>query len=321
MAAGAFTNKDPVGSGITGSANRDLIAPEMSALDKRLGKLVINRFTYRLLRLLGRFLRPPFDPAGVTLSFDQTAGARMAIITPDERHGEGAIILFHGGGFVFGRPEDIFPKAALFAKALGVPVICPAYRLAPEAPFPAALDDGHAAWQRVLAAANALAVNPAKIVIGGYSAGGGLAANLVHRLHDESGIQPAAQLLIYPMLDDRTAQRRELDTPRHSIWSNRNNRFAWPAYLGGHRSPASLNYAVAARRADLAGLPAVWVGVGTCDLFLDEVRDYARRLDEAGVAVSYEEVAGAIHAFDMDDNPMANSFTALQTAFLRDHVT
>jgi acetyl esterase/lipase len=301
------------------SANPPPIAPELAALDKRLGKLVVNPFTYRLLRLLGRYVRPPFNPAGVSLAWDNPGGQRMAIITPDERKGDGALILFHGGGFVFGRPEDIFPKAALFAKALGVPVICPAYRLAPQAPFPAALDDAHAAWHRVLARARELAINPAKIVIGGYSAGGGLAANLVQRLHDEGGTQPAGQLLIYPMLDDRTAARRELDAASHSIWRNTSNRFAWPAYLGG-RDPAAIPYAAAARRADLAGLPPTWIGVGTCDLFLDEVRAYARRLEEAGVAVSYDEVAGAIHAFDMDDNPLAHAFTALQTEWARQHV-
>lgn len=302
------------------SANPPAIAPELAALDKRLGKLVVNRFTYRLLRVLGRFLRPPFKPEGVHLSYDNHAGKRMAIITPDERMSDGALILFHGGGFVFGRPEDIFPKAAFFARKLGVPVICPAYRLAPQAPFPAALDDAHASWQRVLANADGLGINPAKIIIGGYSAGGGLAANLVHRLHDEGGIQPAAQLLIYPMLDDRTAQRRDLDAVRHSIWNNRNNRFAWPAYLGGQAERASAPYAVAARRTGLAGLPAAWLGIGTCDLFLDEVREYAQRLAAAGVAVSYEEVAGAIHAFDMDDNRLAHSFTASQAEFAAKYV-
>lgn len=302
------------------SANPPAIAPELAALDKRLGKLVVNRFTYRLLRLLGRYVRPPFDSAGVSLAWDQAGGQRMAIITPDQRKGDGALILFHGGGFLFGRPEDIFPKAALFAKALGVPVICPAYRLSPQNPFPAALDDGHAAWHHVLARAGELAINPAKIVIGGYSAGGGLAANLVHRLHDEGGTQPAGQLLVYPMLDDRTAGRRELDAINHSIWRNTSNRFAWPAYLGAGRDAAAMPYAVAARRTDLAGLPPTWIGVGTCDLFLDEVRVYARRLEEAGVAVSYDEVAGAIHAFDMDDNPLAHAFTALQTEFVRRHV-
>lgn len=303
------------------SANPPPIAPELAALDKRLGRLAVNRFTYRLLRVMGRFLRPRFDPAGVSLTFDRTGGERMAIVTPETRSGEGALILFHGGGFLFGEPEGMFAKAALFANALGVPVICPAYRLAPQAPFPAALDDAHAAWHRVLARAPELGIAPTKVAVGGYSAGGGLTANLVHRLHDEGGPQPAAQLLIYPMLDDRTAQRRELDAVRHSIWNNTSNAFAWPTYLGRHPDPAALAYAVAARRADLAGLPPTWLGVGTCDLFLDEVRAYAERLAAAGVPLTFEEVAGAIHAFDMDDNPLADAFTVQQVIFLRRHIS
>lgn len=302
------------------SANPGKVAPEVAALHAKLGKLVVNGWTYRLLRLFGGLLRPRFSADGVSLQ-DITAGrARMTIITPPERRSSGALVLFHGGGFVFGARQDIFPKAAHMAKALGVPVICPSYGLAPQAPFPAALDDAHAAWREVLARAEAMGIDPARIVVGGYSAGGGLAASLVQRLHDEGGVQPAAQLLIYPMLDAATAAREELDPLRHSVWSNANNRFAWGAYLGGLGDPAARPYAIPAARADLSGLPPAWVGVGTCDLFLDEDRAYARRLAAAGVAVTYEEVAGGIHAFDMDDNPLAKAFTAAQIAFAAEHL-
>ncbi len=282
----------------------------------KLGKLVVNRFTYRLLRWFGGMLRPRFDAAGVSLADVRAGRTQMTIITPPERRGTGAMILFHGGGFVFGARQDIFPKAAMLAKTLGVPVVCPSYGLAPQAPFPAALDDAHAAWHAVLARAGALGIDPTKIIVGGYSAGGGLTASLVQRLHDEGGVQPAAQLLVYPMLDASTAQRQELDTPRHSVWSNGNNRFAWDAYVGGRADPARTPYAVPALRNDLTGLPPAWIGVGTCDLFLDEDRAYAQRLATSGVPVIYEEVAGGIHAFDMDDNPLAKAFTASQIAFI-----
>jgi acetyl esterase/lipase len=119
------------------------------------------------------------------------------------------------------------------------------------------------------------------------------------------------------MLDDRTAHQQRLDTPRHRVWSNRNNRFAWNAYLGAHARAEGLSYAVAARRADLSQLPPAWLGVGTCDLFLDEVRDYRTRLEAAGVEITYEEVAGAIHGFDMDDNPLGHRFTQTQLEFVR----
>lgn len=306
----------PFGDPHISSARPSPVAPELAAMHAKLGKLVINRFTYRLMRWFGGLLRPRFDPSGVTLAEVHDGRARMTIITPAEQRGAGAVILFHGGGFVFGQPQDIFPKAALLAKTLGVPVICPAYGLAPQAPFPAALDDAHAAWHAVLARADKLGIDRGKIVIGGYSAGGGLAASLVQRLHDEGGVQPVAQLLVYPMLDAITATREELDAPRHSVWSNRNNRFAWGAYLRGLAHPDAAPYAIPARRADLSGLPPAWIGVGTCDLFLDEDRAYAQRLAAAGVPVTYEEVTGGIHAFDMDRGPLAKAFTAAQIAFI-----
>ena len=89
-----MTNDAQSGNALAGSqqgtAPRDAIAPELAALDKRLGKLVVNRFTYRLLRLLGRFVRPPFDPAGISLDYDHTGGERIAIITPETRSCDGA---------------------------------------------------------------------------------------------------------------------------------------------------------------------------------------------------------------------------------------
>jgi acetyl esterase/lipase len=304
---------EPAGSVIPCSAHPSPVDPALAQLNKRIGNLVVNRFTYRILRVLGRLARPGFVPEGVTLEHD----GDTAIIYPLERTASGALMLFHGGGFVLGEPADLFPKAAMFARMLGVPVICPPYRLAPRAPYPAASDDALAAWQTAIAKAPEMGVDPARIVVGGYSAGAGLAASLVHRLRDAGGIQPAAQLLIYPMLDDRTAMQHALDTPRHRVWSNRNNRFAWTAYLGSNATAEGLAYAAAARRADLSHLPPVWLGVGTCDLFLDEVRAYRDRLAAAGIKVTYEEVAGAIHGFDMDDNPLAHRFTEAQLVFVR----
>lgn len=303
------------------SGNPAPIDPALEQLDKKVGNLVVNRFTYRIVRLLGRLTRPTLVPGSVTVEQGAQTDPHIAIIRPLERCGDGALMLFHGGGFVLGEPADLFPKAALFAKRLGVPVLCPAYRLSPEAPYPAAIDDAYAAWQKTIAAAAARAIDPAKIVVGGYSAGAGLAASLIHRLRDEDGIQPAAQLLIYPMLDDRTAQRRAIDKPRHRVWSNRNNRFAWKSYLGPQARPEKLKYAAAARRVDLAGLPPAWLGVGTCDLFLDEVREYRSRLTAAGIGIVYEEIAGAIHGFDMDDNPLGHAFTEMQLDFVRRYVT
>ena len=137
----------------------------------------------------------------------------------------------------------------------------------PEHPYPAALD-AHAAWTWLRGHAAA-----ERIVVGGQSAGGGLAAALVQRLYDE-GERPRAQWLFCPMLDDRTAARRGLDDAGHRVWDNRLNRFGWRAYLGTEPgAPGVPPYAVPARRDDVAGLPDTWIGVGDIDLFHDEARE------------------------------------------------
>lgn len=296
--------------------------PDFQAADRQIGWMIVNRWTYRILRLLGQFVLPKVDISGVQVSEDLAAGRGMQIVRPDTITGEGAVLLIHGGGFVLGSNKDILSKAVMVARECGVPVFCPAYRLGPEDPFPAGLDDCYSGWQWILGNASSLDIDPAKIVIGGYSAGGGHAAALVQRIHDDGGPQPSAQLLGYPMLDDRTAARRELDKPRHRVWSNRNNLFGWTSYLGGAPGEPSPPYAVPARRKDFSGLPPAWVGVGTSDLFLDEDRDYASRLREAGVEVTYVEVDGGIHGFDVaGESPLVRAFDASAVDFTRRFAT
>jgi len=164
-------------------------------------------------------------------------------------------------------------------------------------------------------------IDPTKIVVGGISAGGGIAAGLVQKLHDEGGIQPAAQLLIYPMLDDRVAANRELDELSHSVWNNHSsNIFGWSSYLGQDPGGEVQPYSVPGRREDLKGLPPTWIGVGTADLFLDEDREYAKRLEDSDVDVSYVEVAGGIHAFDGAQTQMGLDFVELQREFLNKYI-
>ena len=142
-------------------------------------------------------------------------------------------------------------------------------------------------------------MDPQRIAVGGASAGGGIAAGLALLSHDR-GVAPVAfQLLVYPMLDDRTVVRDDLDTRHVRVWTPGSNRYGWTSYLG--RQPGSDGvspYAAPARRVDLGGLPPAWVGVGSLDLFLDEDREYARRLRAAGVDCQLEVVDGAFHGFD-----------------------
>jgi acetyl esterase/lipase len=306
------------------SAKQAQMAPEFVELDRKAGWLVVNKYTYKIMRFLLNRTRPEFDKSGVDIQAADELGPGTIIVSPKhipstQGTGKGALILIHGGGMVMGSPGDILAQATRFAVELGIPVICAGYRLAPQAPFPAPLDDCLNVWLAVQDHAEAMGIDAGKVVIAGYSAGAGLAASLAQSLLDQGTAQPAAQLLVYPMLDDRTAANRDLDKPRHRVWSNRNNLFGWTSFLGHAPGGAAPQYAAAARRENLAGLPPTWLGVGTCDLFLDEGRVYAQRLSEAGVDTIYLEADGGIHAFDAAGTDIAKAFVAAQMDFVRKH--
>jgi acetyl esterase/lipase len=229
----------------------------------------------------------------------------------------GALVWIHGGGLVMGTPEAGDELCGRFAAELGIVVVSVDYRLAPEHPFPAGLDDCYAALSWVHARAEDLGVDTAKVVVGGDSAGGGLAACLAQLAHDRGGPDVCFQLLQYPMLDDRTALRTDVDA---LTWTNTSNRYAWSAYLGHPvRTDEPRPYAAAARRDDLSGLPPAWIGVGTIDLFHDECVDYAARLEAAGVDCRVHIVPGMYHAAERVV-PKAPSMVAMlddMTAALR----
>jgi acetyl esterase/lipase len=184
------------------------------------------------------------------------------------------------------------------------------YRLAPEHPYPAPLEDCYSALTWL---AGLPAVDPARVAIGGASAGGGLAAALALLARDRGEITPVLQLLAYPMLDDRSgAVPKNLN---YRLWSPKSNRFGWAAYLG----TADPQVAVPARRDDLSGLAPAWIGVGTHDLFHDQDLAYAERLTAAGVPCDVEVVPGAFHGFDavVPKAAVSRSFFASQCASLR----
>jgi acetyl esterase/lipase len=174
----------------------------------------------------------------------------------------------------------------------------------------APLEDCYAAltWLAALPA-----VDPARVAIGGASAGGGLTAALALLARDRGEVTPTLQLLAYPMLDDRSASGPE--NPNYRLWTPKSNRFGWAAYLGN----ADPNVAVPARHEDLSGLPPTWIGVGTNDLLHDENLAYAKRLTAAGVPCDIEVVQGAFHGFDqvVPKAAVSQAFFASQCASLR----
>ncbi len=142
---------------------------------------------------------------------------------------------------------------------------------APKHPFPIGLENSYSALKWVVSHSQRLGIDTKRIAIGGASAGGGLAAALVQLAHDRQEIKPVFQLLVYPMLDDRTVLRLDVDDSNNIPWNQKSNRFGWESYLGKKCGAEDVpEYSVPARRKDLTGLPQAWIGVGTVDIFHDE---------------------------------------------------
>jgi acetyl esterase/lipase len=175
------------------------------------------------------------------------------------------------------------------------------YRLAPETPFPGPVEDCYAALVWLHEQAKLLGVDPARIAIGGESAGAGLAAALGLLARDRGKAPVAFQMLIYPMLDDRTGATS--DPHPYSgefIWTAESNRFGWASLLGGAPGGGDVSrYAAPARAENLAGLPPTFIAVGGLDLLLEEDLEFARRLTRAGVLTELHVYPGAYHAPDM----------------------
>jgi len=231
-----------------------------------------------------------------------------------------ALLWMHPGGWVLGSIELDDLLAAQLAKDNECVVVSVDYRLAPEHPFPAALHDCYAALAWLGGEAQALAVDPSRIAVGGSSAGANLAAALALLARDRGGIRPAFQLLVYPALDDRTAGPAGEGRPETLFWSRQNGVDAWTAYLGRPPGGGDVSgYAAPARAGDLSGLPPAYLAVGALDAFLDENVDYARRLLGAGVAAELHVWPGACHAFDVfgAGSRIGQRFIAERNAVLR----
>jgi acetyl esterase/lipase len=255
-------------------------------------------------------------PAGVEI-LTLSSGIGIRLHRPPEATGRGPGLLWiHGGGYVIGSAAQDDVVCRRLARELGVTVAAVDYRLAPEYPYPTGLEDCYSALTWL---AGLPAVDPERVAIAGASAGGGLAAALALLVRDRGEIDLAAQVLVYPMLDDRSATEDGLDHPSHRLWTQSANYYGWSSYLGD----ADPNVAVPARRDDLDGLPPAWIGVGTVDLFHDEDLAYAERLRATGVDCEVEVVDGAFHGFDgvVPKATVAQSFLASQIEFLRGRLT
>jgi acetyl esterase/lipase len=283
--------------------------PDLRRVARLAPRALVGPRSLRVIRTLSE-LRGGKTPDGVeVLTLGSGVGVRLhrpvGVSQPTA-----ALLWIHGGGYVMGTARQDDALCQRFVRELGVTVAAVDYRLAPEHPYPAPLEDCYSALTWL---AGLPSVDPARVAIGGASAGGGLAAALALLARDRGEISPVLQLLAYPMLDDRSGALSK--NPNYRLWGPKSNRFGWAAYL----CTADPQVAVPARREDLSGLAPAWIGVGTHDLFHDEDLAYAERLTAAGVPCHVEVVQGAFHGFDMvvPKAAVSQAFFASQCASLR----
>jgi acetyl esterase/lipase len=246
-------------------------------------------------------------PAGVMARTIQGSpggkNVRIYIIgANDGKRSRPALLYMHGGGFISGSTASSWPKFSglqKLAQEHDCLIVSVDYRLAPETPFPGALEDSYAALKWLRANAGVLGADAGRILIMGESAGGGLAATLAIAARDRGEVPIRFQLLIYPMLDDRTGSTRE-PAPQigNFIWTRQSNRFGWTSLLGMPAGSPNVPYgSVPARVENLRGLPPTYLAVGALDLFVDEDIAYAGRLVDAGVPTEFYLAPGAYHGF------------------------
>lgn len=250
-----------------------------------------------------RPLNESVDVTGIAVTDHQVPGAPgspdvlVRVYAPEPAPPDGgrpALLDIHGGGFVLGSIEMEHGLAVKVARGLDAVVAAVEYRLAPEHPFPAAIDDCYAALVWLHDHAAELGIDPARIGVGGQSAGGGLTAGTVLLARDRGGPKVCFQFLGIPELDHRletTSMRTFLDTP---MWNRGNAIKSWAWYLGGHHGDVS-PYASPAIAEDLRDLPPTYLTTMEFDPLRDEGILYGLRLLEAGVQVELHSYPGTFH--------------------------
>lgn len=218
----------------------------------------------------------------------------VALVRPRDPVGAlSALVWIHGGGFVMGTIAALATECALAAD-LGIAVLAVEYRLSPEHPYPAAIDDCATALNWLVEHADELGIDTRRLGLGGISAGAGIAAALALRIRDSGSISPVLLALEIPVLDDRletASMRAFLDTP---MWTRTNAEHSWAAYLRGLEGDVPA-YAAPARATDLSGLPPTFIQACEFDPMRDEDISFALRLLEAGVPTELHVYPGTFH--------------------------
>lgn len=231
---------------------------------------------------------PPDGPGEIRIRVHRPVGAEGDLP---------CLYWMHGGGYVLGVPEQDDERFDRWCTRFGIMGVCVQYRLGPEHPYPAGLEDCYAGLKWVKEHGGEIGIDTSRVGIGGPSGGGGMAAALGLLVRDRAEFPIDYQLLIYPMIDDtRTSTTANWTVP---VWDTESNTFGWQSYLGPLFGTDDIPYTAAPSRCeDLSGLPSTYIMVGTLDGFCDEDITYAQRLNQCGVPVELHVYPGAPHGFE-----------------------
>ncbi|WP_217140770.1 alpha/beta hydrolase [Streptomyces sp. AC627_RSS907] len=229
-----------------------------------------------------------------------TAGVPLLVCRPTGARGRLPVLYYlHGGGMVMGHARQHLDYVLEWAEELGAAVVSAEYRLAPEHPYPAALDDALAGITWIATRGREAGIDPERVLVTGFSGGGAVAAGLTLRLRDGRDLRPVGQMLVCPMLDDRNDTCSAVQFAATGGWNRATNEAAWSHVLGARRGTADVPaYAAPARAEDLSGLPPTYLEAGSAETFRDEVVGYASGIWAAGGDAELHVFAGGFHGFD-----------------------
>ncbi|MEU6407609.1 alpha/beta hydrolase [Microbispora sp. NPDC046933] len=290
------------------------MTPARPALDPELRELLadmplMSRLTPEVLAQLRRLPPAPVDSLlahrqvdwrEVTAPATDGAPIPLSIFSPADRATAAPCVYWmHGGGMVMGDRFSQIDIPLEWLDRFGAVVVSVEYRLAPEATGTALVDDCYQGLLWIAEHSAELGIDPARIVVAGASAGGGLAAGVTLLARDRGTPPIAAQMLICPMLDHRntsTSSRQFSGGP--GVWTREMNEFGWRSVLGDLTGDEVSPYVSPALADDLSGLPTTYVDTGSAEVFRDEDADYATRIWAAGGQAELHVWAGGFHGFD-----------------------
>ncbi len=253
-------------------------------------------------RLSHIIIRPSRKNMYEELIIKDENGKKLRLImlkSKDTKQKATGLLWIHGGGMALKKPENDTLVMEHFINCSNTVILSPDYTLSLDAPYPAALNDCYTALLYMKNNAEKLGINENQIFVGGASAGGGLAAAITLLARDKGEVNIAFQMPLYPMINHETVPKPGEKVKRTFVWDKKRNLIAYKLYLGKLYGSDNLpDYASPLHAKNLENLPPAYTFIGEEDPFIDDTKQYVKRLEKAGVNVGFDVYKGAYHGFE-----------------------